>query len=234
MSDRPTVSVIVPVFNGERFLAEALRSVLDQTLPPDEIIVVDDGSTDGSAALAAQFAAQFPGVRVLQQPNRGVGAALNLGIRHARGDLLAFLDADDRWLPGKLAAQCAVLDAGATVDMVFGHVRQFRQGEGEGQTVVIGEPQAGMGRCAMLIRRAAFTRAGVFSEDPGLPEFIHWYVRAQAAGLHAVILPEVVFERRIHAHNSGGGRSQEELRRSYLRVLRQSLAQRRAEQAEKP
>jgi len=230
LSANAVTSVIVPVFNGERFLAEALQSVLAQTLPPDEIIVVDDGSTDGSAALAAQF----PRVLVLQQPNRGAGAALNLGIRHARGDLLAFLDADDRWLPGKLAAQSAILAADATVDMVFGHVRQFRQGEGEGQTVVISEPQVGIGRCAMLIRRAAFVRAGAFSEDPGLPEFIHWYLQAQAAGLRAVILPEVVFERRIHAHNSGGGRSQEALRQSYLRVLRQSLAQRRAEQADKP
>ncbi len=239
MSDRSTVSVIVPVFNGERFLAEALRSVLDQTLPPDEIIVVDDGSTDGSAALAAQFTAQFPGVLVFQQPNRGAGAALNLGIRHARGDLLAFLDADDRWLPGKLAAQVAILDADATADMVFGHFRQFRQDEGEGagysgEPVFIGEPQPGISRCAMLIRRAAFARAGAFSEDPGLPEFIHWYMQAQTAGLRAVVLPEVVFERRIHAHNSGGGRSQEALRQSYLRVLRQSLAQRRAEQADKP
>lgn len=230
MSDRPRVSVVIPVFNGERFLAEALRSVLDQNPPPDEIIVVDDGSTDGSAALAAQFTR----VLVFQQPNCGAGAALNLGIRHARGDLLAFLDADDRWLPGKLAAQSAVLNADATVDMVFGHVRQFRYVEGEGETVLNSEPQVGIVRCAMLIRRAAFDRAGAFSEDPGLPEFIEWYVRAQAVGLRAVVLPEVVYERRIHAHNSGGGRSQEALRQSYLRVLRQSLARRRAEQADKP
>jgi glycosyltransferase involved in cell wall biosynthesis len=222
--------VVIPVFNGERFLAEALRSILAQTLPPDEIIVVDDGSTDGSAALAAQFAR----VLVLRQSNRGAGAALNLGTRHARGDLLAFLDADDRWLPGKLAAQVAILDADATVDMVFGHVRQFRYVEGEGETVLNSEPQVGIICCAMLIRRAAFDRAGAFSEDPGLPEFIEWYARARAVGLRAVILPEVVYERRIHAHNSGGGRSQEALRRSYLRVLRQSLAQRRAEEADTP
>jgi glycosyltransferase involved in cell wall biosynthesis len=97
-----TITAIIPVHNGERHLAEAIQSVLAQTLPPGEIIVVDDGSTDASAAIAQSFGAP---VRVLAQPNLGPAAARNLGLAHATGDLLAFLDADDLWTPNKLARQ---------------------------------------------------------------------------------------------------------------------------------
>lgn len=106
MSDGPTVSVIIPVYNGERFLAEAIRSALDQTLSPAEIIVIDDGSTDASAEVARGFG---PPVRVLAQANLGPAAARNLGVAHAAGDLLAFLDADDLWMPEKLAYQVQFL-----------------------------------------------------------------------------------------------------------------------------
>ncbi|WP_129671687.1 glycosyltransferase family A protein [Candidatus Chloroploca sp. Khr17] len=215
------VSVIIPVYNGERFLAEALQSVLDQTLPPDEIIVVDDGSTDGSAAVAAQFA----GVHLLRQTNRGVGAALNLGLSHARGDLFAFLDADDRWLPDKLARQVAALNADPTLDMVFGHVRQFQDGQDCTE-----EHRPGISRVALLIRRQAFERVGTFTEDPGVNEIVAWYAKSQTVGLRLFILPNVVFERRIHAHNSGGGRSPDALRQSYVRALRQVVRQRQSEE----
>lgn len=220
MSDKPTISVIIPVYNGERFLAEAIRSVLDQTLPPDEVIVVDDGSTDGSAALAGQVAC----VLVLRQPNRGVGAALNLGISHARGDLLAFLDADDRWVLDKLEQQVEAFRMNPALDMVFGHVRQFHHSQHLAE-----EQRPGVHRGALLIRRHAFVRVGAFAEDPAVNEIVDWYARSRAAGLHSLMLPGVVLERRIHAHNSGGGRQPDALRQSYLRALRQSIVCRRAE-----
>lgn len=221
MSDKPTISVIIPVYNGARFLGEAIQSVLQQTVPPDEVIVVDDGSTDGSAALAAQVA----GVLVLRQSNRGVGAALNLGISHAHGDLLAFLDADDRWLRDKLAQQVHALKANPKSAMVFGHVRQF------GDTHYLADDRRpGIHRGAILIHRHALERVGAFAEDPAINEIVDWYARSQAAGLQSLMLDMVVFERRIHAHNSGGGRRPDALRQSYLRALRQSIACRRAEQ----
>jgi glycosyltransferase involved in cell wall biosynthesis len=226
MSDKPTISVIIPVYNGERFLAEAIRSVLDQTLPPDEVIVVDDGSTDGSAALAGQVA----GVLVLRQPNRGVAAALNLGISHARGDLLGFLDADDRWRPDKLERQVEVLRANPELDMVFGYAQQFYQdgkqgGEAE-ETMISSTMQAGISYCVMLIRREAFACVGAFVEDPGIHDFLDWYIRAQTARLRFSVLTGIVYERRVHAHNSGGGRSPEALRQSYLSTLRLAIRRR--------
>jgi len=106
LTDRPSVSVIIPTHNRLDFLRESLRSVFGQTLPPLEVLVSDDGSTDGTAAMAA---AEFPLAQVLAQPNRGPSAARNLGIRHARGDWLAFLDSDDLWQPRKLERQLAEL-----------------------------------------------------------------------------------------------------------------------------
>ncbi len=102
MNGGARVSVVIPSFNRAGSLPRALDSVLAQTRAADEIIVVDDGSTDNSAEL---LATRYPGVTRLQQPNQGVSAARNLGIRHAGGDWIALLDSDDAWLPGKLQAQ---------------------------------------------------------------------------------------------------------------------------------
>ncbi len=104
MNAVPSISVVIPCFNGERFLAETLRSVLAQTKIPLEIIVVDDGSTDNSAVLAESFGSI---VRVVRQENRGLPATRNRGIGESRGDWIAFLDADDLWLPEKLERQVA-------------------------------------------------------------------------------------------------------------------------------
>ena len=100
--DPPLVSVIIPTYNRGWILKEALESVLAQDFRDFELIVVDDGSTDGTAEL---LAACGPPVRVLTQPNRGVSAARNLGLSAARGQLVAFLDSDDLWLPAKLKEQ---------------------------------------------------------------------------------------------------------------------------------
>src|SRR5215469_8348389 len=100
----PLVSCIVPVFNGEQYLAEALDSILTQTYRPLEIIVADDGSTDGTAAVVARYGNR---VRYLFQPNAGTAAACNLGIKAAQGDFIGFLAADDLWHPEKLARQLA-------------------------------------------------------------------------------------------------------------------------------
>src|SRR5262245_39118970 len=116
----PTVSVIVAVYNGERFIADALRSILAQTAPADEVIVIDDGSTDGTGAVVARF----PDVRCLRrEANGGQASALNWGVASARGAYLAFLDADDVWEPDKLARQLAAFAADPALDVVYGHAR---------------------------------------------------------------------------------------------------------------
>jgi glycosyltransferase involved in cell wall biosynthesis len=102
----PPISVVIPCYNARAYIGATLRSVMAQQLPDLEIIVVDDGSTDGSAEFVAR---DFPLVRVERQSNQGVAAARNRGIELARGDWIAFVDADDIWLPGKLQAQWRLL-----------------------------------------------------------------------------------------------------------------------------
>src|SRR5262249_59293001 len=107
MTESPTISVVIPCYNGARFLRETLASVLAQTLPPLEVLVIDDGSTDDSGAVAESFG---PPVRVIRQPNQGESVARNRGIEEAKGEWVGFLDADDLWNPDKLERQWQVGD----------------------------------------------------------------------------------------------------------------------------
>ena len=111
------VSVILPAFNAERFIAEAIQSVLAQTYEPIETIIVDDGSTDGTTKVAGEFGEK---VRVISQKNSGAGAARNRGIREARGEYIAFLDADDLWFSDKLKRQISLLEEHEDVCLVSG------------------------------------------------------------------------------------------------------------------
>ena len=114
------VSVIIPAFNAARYIGEALESVFAQTLPADEVIVIDDGSTDDTVSEATRFP-----VKLLSQKNRGSAAARNAGVHASRGGLLAFLDADDLWMRDKLKLQRAFLDSQRQSEAVFGMVRNF-------------------------------------------------------------------------------------------------------------
>lgn len=125
----PLVSAIVPVYNADRFLAEALDSALAQTFRNIEIIVVDDGSTDASGAIADHYAAAHPGrVRVIHQANAGLVPARNAAIAVARGRYLALLDADDVWLPGHLAESVDALEQDVSIGLVHANVRFIDSG----------------------------------------------------------------------------------------------------------
>ena len=120
----PRVSVVMIFLDEERFLAEAIESVRAQTFTDWELLLVDDGSSDGSSAIARGYAErEGDRIRYLEHPgheNRGMSASRNLGIRHARGDLVALLDADDVWLQHKLSRQVALLDANPDAEMIYG------------------------------------------------------------------------------------------------------------------
>lgn len=222
------VSVIIPTFNRENYLADAIASVLAQTVPPDDVIVVDDGSTDGSAEIVRQF----PTVRYCWQANQGAAAARNCGVELAQGNFLAFLDSDDRWLPDKLERQLAAFEA-PDLDMVFGHVQQFHSPELDDSTRqrlrILTEVMPGYHVGTMLIRRSSFRRVGPFETQWRTAEFISWHSRATHLGLRAQMLPDVVMQRRLHGGNMGV--LQQDNRREYVRVLKTALDRRRANEA---
>jgi glycosyltransferase involved in cell wall biosynthesis len=223
-------SVVVPAHNAGPYLDDAIRSVLDQTPTPAEVVVVDDGSTDATAAVAAAFG---PPVRCVRRPRGGVGAALNSGVEQTSGALLSFLDADDLWLPEKLALQTEAIRADPTLDYVLGHVVQFRSPELTADEVagiaVASELLPGISKGTLLIRRESFLRVGAFATEWKAGEFIDWYARAMDAGLKGRMLDEVVLRRRLHRSNTGV--RERDSRSDYLRVLRLVLDRRRASRA---
>ena len=121
---RPRVSVITIFFNGETYLAEAIESVISQTFEDWEFLLVDDGSSDASTEIAKQYVSRYPGrsdyLEHPQHANRGMSATRNLGISHARGEYIAFIDSDDVWMTSKLAEQVAILDEHPDVGLVCG------------------------------------------------------------------------------------------------------------------
>jgi glycosyltransferase involved in cell wall biosynthesis len=221
---------MIGAYNAAPYLGEAIESALSQDYEPIELIVVDDGSTDETADVARSFAQ----AKVIQQENGGNGAARNLAVENASGELYAFLDADDRFTPGKLSRQKAALDADPDLDMVFGHVREFFSPELDEETRASLRPPAPgpmpwTAPNLMLIRRGSFERVGPFSTAVRVGVTVDWFARAQEAGLRHTILPEVVLERRLHTQNNG--LRERASRSQYLDVIRQAMERRRAAEA---
>jgi len=225
MHTNALVSVVIPVYNHGRYLGEAIESVLAQSYCPSEIIVVDDGSADDTAAVARRFE---PHARYVCQQHSGAAAARNHGVELARGEHLSFLDADDLWVADKLARQMAAFAHTPGLDTVSGHIRHFYSPEldeaARRQLHVAAEVMPGPGPNTMLITKEAFERVGPFATTWQVAESIDWLNRAVEKGLAQEMLTEVVVMRRIHAgHLSARRRSQVD----YARVLKAALDRRR-------
>jgi len=234
MKETPLVSVIIPVYNYDRYLGEAIESVLRQTYKPLEVIVVDDGSKDQSGEVARSFADR--GVQYCYQVHAGIGPTRNTGVELAQGDFLAFLDADDRWPLEKLERQLEAFDADPALEMVFGQALQLQNGpEWEAgikeMKVDVTRMVPGMVPGTMLIKREAFLRVGNFPSGLKVGEFIDWYARAVQLKIRSLVLPELLLWRRIHDCNQGLRERQSVS--DYARVLKASLDRRRAEQGHK-
>jgi glycosyltransferase involved in cell wall biosynthesis len=223
----PLISVLIGAYNAERYLGEAIESVFAQTYSDIELIVVDDGSTDATAEVAAGYGDRLTLVR---QSNAGNGAARNRALEEASGEFFAFLDADDRFTREKLELQIAELERSGHVDMVFGYVREFvspelTQSERATVRAPAPEPVPWTAPNLMLIRRASFQRVGPFEETVRVGVTVDWYARALEHGLRGVVIPRVVLERRLHLSNNG--LRERASRHQYLHVLKRSLDRRR-------
>ena len=218
------VSVIVPVRNAARYLAAAIDSVIIQEPCPDEILVIDGNSTDGSAAIAEKFT----GVRVIPQVGCGLAGARNEAIRVARHTLVAFCDADDRWTEGALAARVEALNDNTEALAVIGLVVR-EEIEGTVPTAVqreqVGRPVPGFTPGAMLVRREAFDLVGWFDESLSIGTDSDWFVRLQQSGHPALRIDTVV----LHKGSRGTSLSTDvaAYRSELLTVARRFIARQR-------
>jgi glycosyltransferase involved in cell wall biosynthesis len=213
----PTVTAVVTAYNAEDYVAETLRSLLAQTRPPDEIVVIDDGSTDGTPDVLATFG---DAIRVVRQPNAGHTGALNRGWQEARGEYVAQCDADDIWEPDKLARQLAALAAHPQIDVAFCAVQVFGAMDG-----ILELPDAAPGiglvdahefarslfrnnfilPSSTLVRRALYDRIGAFDASLPFVDYDFW-LRALRAGAVYYYDPEPGVRYRRHEAQMTAGR----------------------------
>lgn len=198
------VDVVIPAYNAQQYLREAIASVIAQTAPVARIIVVDDGSTDATCDIARGCG---PRVEVHRQPNLGAAAARNAGIARCDAALVAFLDADDRWLPRRLAGGVVRLAADPALGFVCTRLRTFASPElapDEQARLRAGnaELQDGWIASALTVRRAVLAQVGAFAEDLRVAETIDWFSRARAMGVRGEMLADVLVERRLHLANA--------------------------------
>lgn len=224
---QPLISVIIPVYNGARYLAETIESVLAQDYRPLEVLVIDDGSTDTTAAVAQRFA---PHVTYSFQTQQGPNAARNRGIQQATGEYIAFLDADDLWMPGKLSLQSAALAADPQLDAVFGLLQQFYSPDADdtlrASYHVGAEIVPGYSYSTLLIRAHVLRRIGTFDEQSYIGEFLEWLSRARDLHLQDRLEPEILTKRRIHGTNLTI-RHKANLATGYLHAIKATLDRRR-------
>jgi glycosyltransferase involved in cell wall biosynthesis len=222
-------SVVIPAFNAAKTIKQAIDSILGQTIPAREIIVVDDGSTDGTAALVGGIAGP---ITVIRQENRGPGAATTAGFNRVTTPFAATLDADDLWLPQKAARQAACFEADPDVAGVFTLARMFPDGETpdpEGG----GAPRRLWTRTTLMFRTDAARAVGDFADLPGrLGEVIDWLARSRDLGQRHVMVEEVLAMRRIRPGSLSYGRDAERSR-GYLVAIREAI-ERKKRMAAKP
>ena len=196
------LSVIIPAYNRAAYLGAAIDSVLAQVPRPVEVIVVDDGSTDASPAIARAYG---PSVRLIRQAHAGIGAARNRGLEAAGGEIIGWLDSDDLWPPGSVACRLETLDRRPEVEVVHGRTQMFVSAEVEpderARLICPSEPQPGYLAGAMLVRRSVLDRVGGFDVDLHTGEFIDWWLRCRSHGVAEQAITEVVLYRRLHAGN---------------------------------
>ncbi|RLD21651.1 MAG: hypothetical protein DRI69_03510 [Bacteroidetes bacterium] len=219
------ISVIIPVYNGEKFILDAIRSVVAQGHENLEILVIDDGSTDNSIALVESLSVP---VKIIHQANAGPAAARNTGLLQASGEYIAFLDADDLYPANKFKVQLDYFKENPETKVVAGRIQYiFLEGsesklinfESEEQTMV----HVHLG--SMLTHRSVFDTIGPFDATLQFSEDIEWWLRLREHEINYVVLPDITLQYRLHDANMTRGLRG--IERDFMRALRMSLARRR-------
>jgi len=226
--NHPVVSCIVPVFNGERYVREALESIHNQTYRPLEIIVVDDGSTDNTKKVVTNL--EFP-IQYVEQFNSGPAVTRNHGINLAKGDFVAFLDADDLWHQEKLSKQMAQFQANPELNVCVTHLNHFQDSKfGRKDILYQGQRRLydipGYVTQTLLTRRITFEKVGLFDQNLRYADANDWFIRVADFGVSLEIIPEVLVYRRLHSSNFSL-QKESTIHDEHLEIIKASLDRRR-------
>lgn len=229
MSD---VGVVMRTLNSARYVAESVESVLSQSAPPGEVVVVDGGSTDQTLEILASFSDL---VRVVPQRRRGLAGAAQDGVDAITLPIIAFQDSDDLWPHERLHGMRVALEQHPEWDGVMGRVEHFVSPELAPQDACRFEVplglQPGAGLPSLVVRRSAFGRAGEFLDGLSAGEYLEWFDRAVRAGVHIEPVETLCLRRRVHLDNFT---RRPESRRDYLRAVREVMARNRGSSGPPP
>jgi glycosyltransferase involved in cell wall biosynthesis len=222
---QPKISVIIPVYNGAKFLPEAIANVEAQAHPSLEIIVVDDGSTDDTATVAQTLGDR---IRYIHQSNQGPAAARNRGLAIAQGTFVAFLDVDDQWPAEKLDHQLAAFAANPQLEIVNGYVQMLQaipMPNGELNFQPCHAPVVSFNLGSAVFRRSVFDKVGLFDASQIHSEDVDWFMHARELGVVMVVLEEVTLLYRKHDSNLTHDRR--ENLKGFMQAVRKSIQRRR-------
>jgi glycosyltransferase involved in cell wall biosynthesis len=229
----PSVSVVIPAYNVEPYVREAIESAVDQTVAPHEIVVVNDGSTDGTGAVVDTLAREHPHVRVVHQDNGGPAVARNTAIAVATGEFLTFLDADDAMVRDRIETQVGYLLAHPQAGVVIGSVERMAEPGVEFDAAFLKHEIGTLDRAdganlmAMTARASVFAELGVFDPSYRLSEDYQWLVRAHAREVTIALVPRIVARRRLHGTNVSS--AVDNVRNQMFRALREHIRDQRGD-----
>lgn len=225
--NNPLIDVIIAVYNGEKFIAEAVETIQQQTWQNVHIIAVDDGSADGTLPALQQLKQVYNNITVIPLIHKGVSAALNAGLAASAAEYIAILDADDLWHTTKLAKQMQALQQ-HNADICFTYLEEFENkppgsNNTDGTYSARPAPLKGYAKTTMLTRKSNFKKYGLFNEGTAIGDFIEWYSRLVRDGKEILMLDEVLAYRRIHNTNT----TRNVNKNAYLELLKRHLDEKR-------
>ena len=220
-----SLSIIMPVFNGAAFLPEAVKNIKQQGYQPLEIVIVDDGSTDETARIAAEFKDR---VNYVYQTNQGPSAARNKGLEIAGGEIIGFLDVDDQWPEGTLQVMMDNFNQHPETEIVMGKVKNWWVRDDKREE--FSAPYIGVNIGAALFRKEVFAKIGNFDPNLRYGEDIDLFMRAREQGVKTMALDRVTLIYQLHQTNMTRGKNPVAL--NVLKALKKSLDRRREQSAE--